>query len=73
MDLYDFAQHPLLLGLGDEDTTKPTASVPMVYCRVCSAKILLEGYDLEEHYIVKCSQCKEATVNQPYSVHLQTL
>ena len=48
----------------DVDLTRKTriVSTPMVVCRVCNHHIPLEGYDLEEHYIVKCTVCKEATV-----------
>ncbi|OQV22790.1 putative Type I phosphatidylinositol 4,5-bisphosphate 4-phosphatase-B [Hypsibius exemplaris] len=67
VERFDFARHPLLLGLGDSQSNKAAdaSTSPMVFCRVCNSKIPLEGYDLDEHFIVKCSQCKEATPIRP--------
>lgn len=63
---YDYLQthSPWFLeSLGDPSPEKRRGSVTVVICRVCSSKIPLLGYDLDEHYIVKCSHCKEATVS----------
>ncbi|GAV08270.1 hypothetical protein RvY_17987-1 [Ramazzottius varieornatus] len=46
---------------GELKKKKRTVGTPMVVCRVCNHHIPLDGYDLEEHYIVKCTVCKEAT------------
>ncbi|XP_055336588.1 uncharacterized protein LOC129587037 [Paramacrobiotus metropolitanus] len=66
---YDYLQQhsPWILdSLGDPQGEKRRgSSVTVVICKVCNSKIPLVGYDLEEHYIVKCSQCKEATPIRP--------